>query len=86
MKRKKIYNDASKNDSLLKANFYDDNDESSNVSNSSEVKEWYPSICDDVIENLDLRALRKKNLNKLITAHLNFRSLRNKLEFLKEKI
>ena len=39
MKRKKIYNDASKNDSLLKANFYDDNDESSNVSNSSEVKE-----------------------------------------------
>ena len=86
MKRKKIYNDASKNDSLLKANFYDDNDESSNVSNSSEVKEWYPSICDDVIENLDLRALRKKNLNKLIIAHLNFRSLRNKLEFLKEKI
>ena len=86
---RKIYNGTSKNDFLLKANFYNDNDESSNISNisnSSEVKESYPSICDDVVENPDLRALRKKNLCKLIIAHLNVNSLRNKLEFLKEQI
>ena len=39
-----------------------------------------------MVENPDLRALRKENLNKLIIAHLNFNSLRNKLEFLKEQI
>ena len=39
-----------------------------------------------MVGNLDLRALRKKNLNKLIIAHLNVNSLRNKLEFLKEQI
>ena len=49
------------------------------------MKESYPSICDNVVGNPDLRALRKKNLNKLIIAHLNVNSLRNKLEFLKEQ-
>ena len=40
-----------------------------------------------MVENPDpLRALHKKNLNKLIIAHLNVSSLRNKLEFLKEQI
>ena len=39
-----------------------------------------------MVGNPDLRALRKKNLNKLIIAHLNINSLRNKLEFLKERI
>ena len=59
----------------------------SNISNSSEVKESYRSICDDMVRNPDLRrALCKKNLNKLIIAHLNVNSLRNKLEFLKEQI
>ena len=81
---KKIGNGTSKNDSLLNTNFYSDNDESSIISNSFEVKESYPSICDDVVGNPDLRALRKKNLNKLIIAHLNVNSLKNKLEFLKE--
>ena len=76
----------SKNGSLLNANFYSDNDESSIISNSSEVKESYPSICDDVVGNPDLRALRKKNVNKLIIAHLNVNSLRNKFELLKEQI
>ena len=79
---KKIYNGISKNNFLLNANFYNDNDESSNISNSSEAKESYPSICDDVVGNPDLRALHKKNLNKLIIADLNVNSLRNKLEFL----
>ena len=36
--------------------------------------------------NPDLSALCKEKLNKLITAHLNVNSLRNKLEFLKEQI
>ena len=79
---KKIYNGISKNNFLLNANFYNDNDESSNISNSSEAKESYSSICDDVAGNPDLRALHKKNLNKLIIAHLNVNSLRNKLAFL----
>ena len=79
-------NGTSKNDSLLNANFYSDNDESSIISNSSEVKESYPSICDDVVGNPDLTAFRKKNLNKLIITHLNVNSLKNKLEFLKEQI
>ena len=52
-----MYNGTSKSGSLLKANFHNDNDESSNISNSSEVKESYPSICDDIVENPDLRAL-----------------------------
>ena len=64
MKRKK-YNGTGMNYFLLKANFYDDDEEFS-----------YPN----------LRALRKKNLNKLIIAHLSVNSLRNKLEFLKEQI
>ena len=46
----------------------------------------YPSICDDVVGNPNLRALRKKNVNKLIIAHLNVNSLRNKFELLKEQI
>ena len=79
-------NGTSKNDSLFNANFYSDNDESSIISNSSEVKESYPSVCDDVVGNPDLIVLPKKNLNKLIIAHLNVNSLRNKLEFLKEQI
>ena len=29
------------------------------ISNSSEVKESYPGICDDVAGNLDLRAIRE---------------------------
>ena len=73
-------NGTSKNDSLFNANFYSDNDESSIISNSSEVKESYPSVCDDVVGNPDLRVLPKKNLNKLIIAHLNVNSFRNKLE------
>ena len=32
--------------------------------------------------NMDLKALRLKNVNRLITAHLNINSLRNKFEFL----
>ena len=39
-----------------------------------------------MVGNPDLRALRKKNLNKLIIAHLNVSSLRNKFELLKEQI
>ena len=31
---------------------------------------------------MDLKVLRLKNFNKLITAHLNINSLRNKFEFL----
>ena len=31
---------------------------------------------------MDLKALRLKNFNKLILAHLNINSLRNKFEFL----
>ena len=56
----KIYNGTTKNDFLLKANFYNDNDESSNFSNSFKIKESYPSICGDVVGNSNLRALRKK--------------------------
>ena len=73
-------NGTSKNDCLFNANFYSDNDESSIISNSSEVKEPYLSVCDDVVGNPDLRVLPKKNLNKLIIAHLNVNSFRNKLE------
>ena len=76
MKRKNI-NGTSKNDFLLKISFHNDNDESSNISNSSEVKESSSSFCDDVVGNLDLRALHKKNLNKLIIAHLNVNFSRN---------
>ena len=36
-------NGTSKNDFLLNAYFYNDKDESSIISNSSEVKESYPS-------------------------------------------
>ena len=82
---KKDCNGTSKNDSLLNADFYSENDESSIISNSSEVKGSYPSTCDDVVGNPDLRVLRKYNLNKLIIAYLNVNSLRNKLEFLKEQ-
>ena len=39
-----------------------------------------------MVGNPDLRAFRKKNLNKLIIAHLNVNPLTNKLELLKEKI
>ena len=39
-----------------------------------------------MVGNPDLRALRKKILNKLIIAHLNVNSLRNKFELLKEQI
>ena len=81
-----IYNGTGKDDFLLNVNFYNNNDESSNISNSSEVKELYPRIFDDVVGNPDSRAIRKKNLNKLIIPHLNVNSLRNKLEFLKEQI
>ena len=76
----KIGHGTSKNDSLRNTNFYSDSNESSIISNSSEVKESYPSICHDVVGNPDLRALRKKNLNKLIIAHLNVNSLRSKFE------
>ena len=39
-----------------------------------------------MVGNPDLRALRKKNLNKLIIVHLNINSLRNKFELLKDQI
>ena len=39
-----------------------------------------------MVGNSDLRALCKKNLNKLIIAHLNVNPYINKLELLKEKI
>ena len=80
----KNYNGTSKNGFLLKVDFYYDNDASFNISNSSDIKESYHSICDDVIGNPDLRALRRKNANKLIIAHINVNSLRN--EFLREQI
>ena len=80
----KNYNGTSKNGFLLKVDFYYDNDASFNISNSSDIKESYHSICDDVIGNPDLRALRRKNVNKLIIAHINVNSLRN--EFLREQI
>ena len=73
----KNYNGTSKNGFLLKVDFYYDNDASFNISNSSDIKESYHSICDDVIGNPDLRALRRKNVNKLIIAHINVNSLRN---------
>ena len=79
-------NGTSKNDFLLNAYFYNDKDESSIISNSSEVKESYPSICDVVVGNPDLRALCKKRLNKLIIARLKVNSLRYKFELLKEQI
>ena len=41
-KNKKIYNGTSKNDFLLKANVNDNNNESSKISNSSEVKNHIP--------------------------------------------
>ena len=44
-----MFNGTSKNDSLLKANFDNGNGESSNISNSSEIKQSYPSICDDAV-------------------------------------
>ena len=47
------------------------NGTSKNIFQSSKVKESYPSICDNVVRNLDLKALHKKNLNKLMIAHLN---------------
>ena len=74
----KVGNGTSKNDLLLNVNFYSKNDETSIISNSSEVKESYPSICDDVVGNPDLRVLSKKNVNKLIIVYLNVSSLRNK--------
>ena len=80
----KNYNGTSKNGFLLKVDFYYDNDASFNISNSSDIKESYHSICDDVIGNPDLRALRRKNVNKLIIAHINVNSLRN--ESLREQI
>ena len=39
-----------------------------------------------MVGNPDLRALRKKNLNKLIIAYLNVNSLRNKFELPKKQI
>ena len=39
-----------------------------------------------MVGNPDLIALRNKNLNKLIIAHFNVDSLRNKFELLKEQI
>ena len=39
-----------------------------------------------MVANPELRALRKKKLNKLIIAHLNVNSLRNKFELLKKQI
>ena len=39
-----------------------------------------------MVGNQDLGVFRKKNLNKLIEAHLNVNSLRNKLDFPKEQI
>ena len=39
-----------------------------------------------MVGNQDLKASRKKNLNKLTITHLNVNSLRNKPEFLKEQI
>ena len=74
----KVGNGTSKNDLLLNINFYSKNDETSIISNSSEVKESYPSICDNVVGNPDLRALSKKSVNKLIIVYLNVSSLRNK--------
>ena len=36
--------------------------------------------------NNTLKSLRKDNLNKLISAHLNINSIRNKFELLSEQI
>ena len=56
----------------------------------SPIAELFPHYCLSFFYSLsyylDLRALRKKNVSKLIIAHLNVNSSRNKLEFLKEQI
>ena len=56
-----LYSGTIKNNFLLRVNFHNDNYESSNILNSSEVKESCPSICIDVVGNPNLRALFKKS-------------------------
>ena len=55
----KFYNGTFENDFPRKVNFYNDNDESSNISDSSEVQELYPSVGDDLVGSHDLKALCK---------------------------
>ena len=62
------------------------NDTSSNISDKFEENESRFNTYADMAGNLDLRILRKRNINKLIIAHLNINSLRNKFDFLKEQI
>ena len=55
----KFYNGTFENDFPRKVNFYNDNDESSNMSDSSEVQESYPSVGDDLVGSHNLKALCK---------------------------
>ena len=51
---------------------------------------FYTSVLHDINKVSDckntLKSLRKDNLNKLIFAHLNINSIRNKFELLSEQI
>ena len=61
-----------------------------NVDVSSSPEEGYKSdsetTANNVDCNIDLKSLCRNNLNKIIVAHLNIISLRNKLEFLIQHI
>ena len=71
-------------------NCYDSEGNIENVDVTSPPEDGYESDSETAVNNidynLDLRSLRKKNLNKILVAHLNISSLRNKFEFLIEQI
>ena len=70
--------------------WYDSEDNIENVDASSSPEKDYKSDSETTVNNVeysvDLRLLHKKNLNKIIAAHLNINSLANELEFLIQKI
>ena len=63
-----------------------ENEASSTFSNICEGYKSKPITYAGVVENLDLSALRKKNLNKFVIVHLIIACLGNKFDALKEKI
>ena len=67
----KFYNGTFENDFPRKVNFYNDNDESSNISDSSEVQESYPSVGDDLVGSHNLKALCK-NVRKFWMLFVSF--------------
>ena len=71
-------------------NWYDNEGNFENVGVSSSPEEGYKSgsetAANSVDYNVDLRSLRKRNLNKIIVASLYINSLRNKLGFLIQQI